>query len=90
MSVAGLDSDSLELAFTFSESVVKGHTYRFRYRVKNAIGWSDFSDTTYILSASVPAKPPAPSYSSSTATSISDGSSPLMSSSPAEMISEPP
>jgi len=34
-----------------------GRTYRFRYRVSNIKGWSDFSAVTYILSANVPDKP---------------------------------
>jgi hypothetical protein len=46
------------------------------YRVKNLIGWSSFSDVTYILAASVPSKPPAPILVTSTSTSISLGFSP--------------
>jgi hypothetical protein len=32
-------------------------TYRFRYRVSNIKGWSEFSEVTYILAAYVPDKP---------------------------------
>ena len=34
-----------------------GRTYRFRYRISNILGWSGFSDLTYILSGYVPTKP---------------------------------
>ena len=46
-------------SFTITEGIIKGHTYRFMYRVKNQIGWTDWSTVTYILAASVPDKPPA-------------------------------
>lgn len=34
-----------------------GLNYRLRYRVQNSLGWSDFSDITYLLAASIPGKP---------------------------------
>ena len=37
--------------------VVLGRTYRFRFRISNIIGWSEFSDTEYILAATVPDRP---------------------------------
>jgi hypothetical protein len=42
---------------TVEVPVTLGRTYRFRYRVNNVIGWSDYSDVTYILAAYVPDKP---------------------------------
>ena len=62
--------NSMQRYFTISNGIVKGRTYRFKYRVKNQIGWSEFSDETYILAASVPSKPKAPIYVSSTDASI--------------------
>lgn len=50
-------NNSLTTEFTISNGIVKGRTYRFKYRVLNQIGWSDYSDMTYILAASVPEKP---------------------------------
>jgi hypothetical protein len=34
-----------------------GLTYRLRYRVQNTLGWSDFSQITYLLAAWSPSKP---------------------------------
>jgi hypothetical protein len=67
-SIVGGDSQvaNLNRELTITDSIVKGRTYRFMYRVRNQIGWSDFSITTYILAASPPSKPPAPTYVSST------------------------
>ena len=42
---------------TVEVNTVLGRTYRFRYRVSNILGWSGFSNTTYILAAYVPEKP---------------------------------
>lgn len=42
---------------TVGLETIVGRTYRFKYRVKNSIGWSDFSDVTYILAAEAPSKP---------------------------------
>jgi len=70
VSLTGFDSINLKLSFTVTEGITKGTIYRFRYRVKNAVGWSDFSDTAFILAANAPAKPPAPVYLSSTSTGV--------------------
>ena len=45
------------LNLTVDVSTTIGRTYRFRYRVANILGWSEFSDLTYILSSYVPTKP---------------------------------
>ena len=63
-------SDSLQLVFTLSQGVVKGLTYRFKYRVRNQLGGSDFSDITYILAANAPSKPPAPTVVATSDTQI--------------------
>lgn len=59
-SVAGDDYNiGLLRVFTLT-NITKGGTYRFRYRVKNSIGWTKYSPVTYILAASVPSKPLTP------------------------------
>jgi len=40
-----------------SHAVKKGLSYRFRYRAKNIIGFSDYSDTISFMAASVPDAP---------------------------------
>jgi len=44
----------------------RGMTYRFRYRARNSVGWSDWSPIAYLFPASVPTAPPTPVYVSST------------------------
>lgn len=70
VSVAGYPIDNLEQIYTFTQGIVKGNTYRFMYRVKNILGWSDYSDHTYILAAGVPSQPPPPQLSDSAPTYI--------------------
>jgi hypothetical protein len=53
---------------TVSTGVISGAEYRFRYRAQNFNGWGPWSDTSYYYTATVPNKPPAPIYVSSTAT----------------------
>lgn len=43
-------------------------TYRVRYRVKNAIGWSDYSEIEYIQAITVPGGHEKPILVSATAT----------------------
>lgn len=40
-----------------SANLIKGETYSFRYRVKNIVGWSQYSDTTSAVAADAPSKP---------------------------------
>jgi hypothetical protein len=42
-------------------SVVKGTTYRYKYRARNINGWGDFSSEAYLFAAGVPSTPRAPS-----------------------------
>jgi hypothetical protein len=49
--------------------VIKGRDYRLRYRVKNSIGWGDYSSETTVKAASVPAAHTKPSF-----VSFDDGS----------------
>lgn len=47
-------TESMSTTYTTSD-VQKGNTYRFRYRVRNAVGWSaSYSPVAYIQAASVP------------------------------------
>ncbi len=78
-------TDYLKLWFLVEKNVTKGTLYRFRYRTRNSIGWSEFSDNAFILAANVPAKPPTPKFTSSDSTSVTlsfsfsddDGGSPI-------------
>ncbi len=47
-----------------------GSEYRIRYRAQNFNGWGEFSDVAYILAATVPDRPMAPIYISSTSNSV--------------------
>lgn len=65
------DVFQLSPTLTISGNVVEaGAQYRVRYRAQNFNGWGEFSDVAYILAATVPDKPNAPKYVSSTSTSI--------------------
>lgn len=52
------------------ENLTQGQTYKFRYRVKNGYGYSDYSPDTYLLAAEKPETPQAPTFTSSTATNL--------------------
>lgn len=70
--------EGVERDLMVGEGFVKsGRTYRFRYRVLNAKGWSDYSEQTRILAADVPSKPrTAPFLVSVDSTQITIGISP--------------
>jgi hypothetical protein len=55
--------------YTFLEPV-RGQIYRFRYRVRNIRGWSDYSDITYAIVSTKPDPPPKPSFTSGTDTQV--------------------
>jgi hypothetical protein len=48
----------------------RGRIYRLRYRAQNSVGWSDYSPVLSALAAQPPARPAAPTYVSSTGSSI--------------------
>jgi hypothetical protein len=81
------DHHYLKLSFTVYDGIVKGVTYRFRYRSLNNVGWSDYSPISFIRAASIPNKPPAPQLDAVTSSSITlslspaaeDGGSPITS-----------
>jgi hypothetical protein len=37
-----------------ANNLMKGLTYRFRYRAQNCQGWSSFSDELYVIAAEIP------------------------------------
>ena len=49
--VFGYLSNSMALSYTFTNNVERGKTFRARYRVRNAVGWGDYSPIGYILAA---------------------------------------
>ncbi len=50
--------------------VVRGRNYRFRFRVRNAAGWSGYSAVTYVTPSSKPETPPQPTFVSGSDTQI--------------------
>jgi hypothetical protein len=56
-----LQSDFSQLYLGLNRTVelktVLGRTYRFRFRVMNVLGWSDYSEITSVLAAASPSKP---------------------------------
>jgi hypothetical protein len=57
VSLTGFSPLSMIQHFSITENIVKGRDHRFRYRVKNAVGWSEFSEESYVLAAVVPSAP---------------------------------
>jgi hypothetical protein len=51
ISKVGVNSPYLMPTFTVRSIIVKGRTYRFRYRARNCYGWGPFSDELYVLAA---------------------------------------
>jgi hypothetical protein len=49
------------------KGLTKGKTYGFRYKARNAYGWSGYSQTAFLKVAVLPSKPPSkPIFMSST------------------------
>jgi hypothetical protein len=46
--------------YAVTSGIVRGLTYRFRYRANNCKGWGPFSDELYVLAAQKPSAPAAP------------------------------
>jgi hypothetical protein len=65
----GISSMSTKFTLT-SPWISKGATYSFRYRAKNAVGWSEYSKITYITVVGPPGKPSMLVLSSSSSSSI--------------------
>ena len=63
---------TLHTSYTASQTIVKGRRYGFRCRVRNSIGWSDWSSPdTFVLAAVSPSKPNPPRLVSASATEMS-------------------
>jgi len=56
----GQESQYLKLSYTVTAGIKEGVTFRFRFRARNAVGWSEYSPITYIEAASTPGRPPPP------------------------------
>jgi len=56
----GLGSDSLSTQYLLREPSMRGKVFRARYRVRNAVGWSDYSPVTSTRAAQRPEAPPLP------------------------------
>lgn len=69
--IGGGDEPNLETTYTFQNNVSSGSIFRFRYRVKNVNGWSEFSPISHIKAATLPERPPAPRFKSATSTTVS-------------------
>lgn len=53
-----------------TKNIVKGRTYKARYRAKNKYGWGAYSDEALLLVAQAPSKLLTPSFVSSTDTDL--------------------
>jgi hypothetical protein len=78
-------TEYLKLTYTVFAGIVEGVTYRFQYRSRNAVGWSNYSPVSYIRAAAKPERPPAPQLQTATAAGLTlilsptaeDGGSPI-------------
>jgi hypothetical protein len=61
-SLNGLTKNSLLTTLTVTDGLVKGRRHRFRYRAKNVVGWGPYSDDSFILAATVPARAERPYF----------------------------
>jgi hypothetical protein len=66
----GIVSNTLTTTYTITNGIQRGLTYRARYRVRNAVGWSGYSPICYLLAAVKPSAPPAPIFVSADQTTI--------------------
>lgn len=68
--VGGYDPISLKTIYSIREGIVRGRTYRLRYRTLNGVGFSQYSPLLYATAANVPGAPAAPRLVSATGASI--------------------
>jgi hypothetical protein len=50
------------MLLTHTIPVVRGLTYRLRYRALNGVGWGPYSDIATALAAQAPTRPAAPTH----------------------------
>jgi len=85
--VFGLSVNSLSTSYKQFNNVTRGSLFRARYRVKNIIGWTDYSPISYIMAAVPPSQPAKPNIITASSTliqiqiqpSIDDGGSTITS-----------
>jgi hypothetical protein len=71
ITVLGNTGLNLRTVFTVpSFLAATGQLIQARFRCKNAIGWSEFSDLDYLLKAGVPYAPPAPIFIQADSSSV--------------------
>ncbi len=68
--VGGYDPLSLVTKYSISQGIVRGRTYRLRYRTLNGVGYSLYSPLLYATAAGVPTAPPSPTLKEASANSI--------------------
>lgn len=68
--ISGYPNNSLQQDFIISKDIDQGLTYWVIYRVLNQIGWSEWSEITYILAAKVPSVPGSPKLGVVTSTNL--------------------
>lgn len=61
-SLIGGSTNSMLTQFTVEQGIIKGRQHRFKYRVKNLIGWSPYSDESFVLAATQPSVPDRPYF----------------------------
>jgi hypothetical protein len=60
-SLAGLSSNNLSTSVSV-KNIVPGYSYILKYRVKNAVGWGNYSNVSQIIPATTPLPPAAPTF----------------------------
>ena len=60
VALVGVETNYLALSYTKDQGIIRSTNYRFRHRYRNQIGYGEYSEIAYILSATIPGKPPRP------------------------------
>jgi hypothetical protein len=61
-SLVGLSAESLLTTFTVTEGIIKGRQHRLKYRARNTVGWGQYSDSAFVLAATVPDRAERPFF----------------------------
>jgi len=67
---ADITKGTLINSMLITTNIVKGSTYKLRFRARNVYGWSEWSTVTTILAGDKPKAPPIPKFASATANEI--------------------